>query len=127
MPDIPGPLDLDDLVTTAYTALDDALKHAGIAEEDGKLIPRRGPKPEVTDMEVLCLALLQEWLGYESDLAYYRWLESNTTMRSLFPRMLRRQKWVERRTLLTPVLQKLTLAFAAMTPPENESLPPFSS
>ena len=125
MPDTPGPLDLEDLVITTYAALDDALKHAGIIEQDGKLIPRRGPKPEVGDREVLCLALLQEWLGYESDLAYYQWLENNKTMLSLFPRMLRRQKWVERRTILTPLIQKLSDAFAEMTPPEKE-MPPFS-
>jgi hypothetical protein len=126
MPDTPGPLDLEDLVITAYAALDDALKHAGIAGENGKLIPRSGPRPEVTDQEILCLALLQEWLGYESDLAYYQWLENNKTMRSLFPRMLRRQKWAERRTLLTTLIQKLSAAFVEMTPSEDETLPPFS-
>ena len=126
MPDTRGPIDLEELVIITYAALDDALKHAGINEQDGKLLPRRGPKPEVGDREVLCLALLQEWLGYESDHAYYQWLESSKTMRSLFPRMLRRQKWIERRTLLTPLLQTLSAAFAEMTPPEKE-LPPFSS
>ncbi len=126
MPDTNGPDDLESLVITAYTALDDALAHAGIACHDGKLIPRRGPAPEVDDREILCLALLQEWLGYESDLSYYQWLESNKTMRSLFPRMLRRQKWVERRTLLAPLLQKLSAAFVELTPQELD-LPPFSS
>jgi hypothetical protein len=127
MPNASGPLDLEELVITTYAALDDALKHAGLVEEGGKLIPRRGPPPEVSDREVLCLALLQEWLGYESDLSFYQWMESNGIMLSLFPRMLRRQKWVERRTLLTPLIQKLSTAFMEMTPPEDESLPPFSS
>ena len=127
MPDTPGPQDLEDLVITTYAALDDALAHAGVAGKDGKLIPRRGPNPEVDDREVLCLALIQEWLGYDSDLSYYQWLEGNKTMSSLFPRLLSRQKWVDRRTLLTPILQKLSTAFMEMTPPEDESLPPFSS
>jgi hypothetical protein len=96
MPSAPGPLDLEDLVITAYAALDDALKHAGIEGKDGKLIPRRGPKPDFDDREVLCLAMLQEWLGYDSDLSYCQWLEGNKTMRSLFPKMISRQKWAER-------------------------------
>ena len=123
MPASQGPADLEDLVITTYAALDDALKHAGIAAKDGKLIPRRGPVPEVDDREVLCLALLQEWLGYDSDLSYYQWLENSKTMRSLFPRMLKRQKWVERRTLLAPLIQKLSVAFTEMTPPENDPSP----
>ena len=124
MPDPQGPADLEDLVVTAYAALDDAIKHAGVVCDKGKLVPRRGPPPEVDDREVLCLALLQEWLGYDSDLSWYQWLENNKTMRSLFPRMLTRQKWVERRTLLTPLLQKLSGAFMEMTPAED-GLPPF--
>ena len=126
MPDTPGPEDLEELVIATYAALDDAIRHAGIICDNGKLVPRRGPPPEVDDREILCLAMLQEWLGFESDLAWYQWLESNKTMRVLFPRMLRRQKWVERRTLLTPLIQKLSAAFVEMTPPEKD-LPPFSS
>jgi hypothetical protein len=121
-----GPLDLEDLVITAYAALDDALQHAGVTSEKGKLIPRSGPPPEVDDREILCLAMLQEWLGFESDLSWYQWLESNATMCALFPRRLRRQKWVERRTLLTPLIQQLAGAFAELTPSE-EGLPPFCS
>lgn len=126
MPDSHGPMNLEDLVITAYAALDDAIQHAGLVCQKGKLIPRSGPPPEVDDREILCLALLQEWLGFESDLSWHRWLENNKTMRSLFPRLLQRQKWVERRTLLTPILEKLSGAFLEMTPMEK-GLPPFSS
>ena len=126
MPDTPGPEDLEELVITTYAALDDAIQHVGITCDKGKLVPRRGPQPEVDDREILCLAMLQEWLGFETDLAWYQWLENNKTMRALFPRLLRRQKWVERRTLLTPLIQKLSAAFVEMTPPSKD-LPPFSS
>ena len=51
---------LEEIVIAVYSALDDALKHSNIVCQNGKLIPRRGPAPEVDDREILCLALLQE-------------------------------------------------------------------
>ena len=122
-----GPIDLEDLVITAYCALDDALKHAGVVNDKGKLIPRRGPPPEVDDREVLCLCLLQEWLGFESDLSFYEWFENNQVMCDFFPRRLSRQNWVDRRTLLTPLLERLAGAFAEMAGDDDEEEPPFSS
>ena len=67
-------LSLEEVVTATYCALDDALKHAGLVAVDGKLVGRRGPPPAVDDREVLCLAVLQEWLGFESDNEYHLWL-----------------------------------------------------
>lgn len=81
-----GSIDLEDLVITAYCALDDALKHAGVVNNKGKLFPRRGPPPEVDDREILCLCLLQEWLGFESDLSFYEWFENNKVMCDFFPK-----------------------------------------
>lgn len=120
-----GPIDLEDLVITAYCALDDALKHAGVINDKGKLIPRRGPSPDVDDREVLCLCLLQEWLGFDSDLSFYDWFENNQVMRDFFPRRLSRQNWADRRTLLTPLLERLATAFSEMG--DDEESPPFSS
>ncbi len=122
-----GPFDLEDLVITAYCALDDALKHAGVVNNKGKLIPRRGPPPEVDDREVLCLCLLQEWLGFESDLSFYGWFENNQVMREFFPRRLSRQNWVDRRTLLGPLVERLAGVFATMAGDDEEDEPPFSS
>lgn len=47
---MPAPvrLDLEDLVTAVYCALDDALAHAAIPCESGKLVGRRGPPPTWT-------------------------------------------------------------------------------
>jgi len=39
-------LDLEELVITVYSALDDALAEAGLVARDGKLVPRPGPAPE---------------------------------------------------------------------------------
>lgn len=122
-----GPIDLEDLVITAYCALDDALQNAGIVNNKGKLIPRPGPPPDVDDREVLCLCLLQEWLGFESDLSFYQWFEHNKTMCDFFPRRLSRQNWVDRRTLLSPLAERLAMVFAEMAGDDEEEAPPFSS
>jgi hypothetical protein len=120
----PTPVSLEDLVIAVYTALDDALAQAGIKAHNGKLIPRRGPAPEVDDREVLCLAILQELLGFESDHGFYQWVEANPTMQVLFPRRLSRPNWAERRALLTPLVQQLVPALCALG---GEAAPPFSS
>ena len=123
MPRTRETLDLEELVITLYAALDDALAEAGLAARNGKLVPRPGPAPEVDDREVLCLAVLQELLGFESDHGFYQWFESNAVLRHLFPRRLTRPNWADRRALLTPLLQRLSQAFCAL----DEESPPFSS
>jgi len=117
-------LSLEDIVTAVYAALDDALRQAKILCRNGKLIPRSGPPPEVDDREILCLALLEELFGFESDHFFYQWLETNPTMRQLFPRRLSRPNWADRRALLTPLIQCLSKTFVEM---DGETNPPFSS
>jgi hypothetical protein len=117
-------LTFEDAVIVLYCALDDALTEAGIKCCDGKLLPRRGPPPDFDDREVLCVAVLQEVLGFESDNSYFEWIANHPTIRALFPRLLTRQKFAERRALLTPLLQKLCGAFCALS---GEAAPPFSS
>ena len=117
-------LTLEEIVIAVYSALDDSLRQSGILCRDGKLIQRPGPPPEVDDREILCLAVLQELFGFESDHFFYQWLENNPTMKQLFPRRLSRPNWADRRAILTPLVQKLSKALVAMDGEEN---PPFSS
>ncbi len=114
MPDSAYPLELEDLVIALYAAIDDALASAGIAVENGQAIARRGPAPEVDDREVLCLSLLQEIVGFESDHSFHLWLNRHPLLTQLFPRRLTRQKFAERRALLTPILERLCRAFAEL-------------
>lgn len=118
------PLTLEDVVTSTYCALDDALVHAGVECHDGKLIPRPGCPPLVDDREILCLALLQELFGFESDNEYHLWLTANPTMNSLFPRFLSRPNFADRRALLTPLMERLCAAFCDLA---GEGDPPFAS
>ena len=124
MPTTDETLDFEELVITVYAALDDALAEAGLRAQAGKLVPRPGPAPEVDDREVLCLAVLQELLGFESDHGFYEWFKANAVLRQLFPRRLTRSNWADRRALLTPLLQGLSQAFCAL---DGEEAPPFSS
>jgi hypothetical protein len=124
MPAIREELDLEDVVICVYSALDDALREAKIECRDGKLVVRRGPAPEVDDREVLCLTMLQELLGFESDHAFYLWFETNEVMRGLFPRRLSRPNWADRRALLTPLMELLSSVFCALA---GDETPPFSS
>jgi hypothetical protein len=117
-------LDLEELVITVYAALDDALAETGVIVREGKLVQRPGPPPEVDDREVLCQAVLQELLDFESDHGFYRWLETHPVMRRLFPRRLSRPNWADRRALLTPLLERLSQAFCAL---DGQGAPPFSS
>jgi hypothetical protein len=123
MPQVCEDLDLEKLVICVYSALDDALREAGVSCVNGKLVPRRGPAPEVDDREVLCLAVLQELLWFESDHFFYLWFEANPVMRALFPRRLTRQNWADRRALLTPLMERLSSAFCTLA---GEGTPPFS-
>ncbi|MBE7463058.1 MAG: transposase [Planctomycetes bacterium] len=72
------------------------------------------------DREVLCLAVLQELLDFESDHHYQAWLHSDPLMR----RLLSRQNFANRRALQTPLLACLTQGFCAM---HADDQPPFSS
>jgi len=114
---------VEDTITAVYCALDDALNEAGIVAQNGKLTHRPGPPPELDDREVLCLAVLQELLDFESDNAYFHWLENKPLIRELFPHLIKRQKFAERRALLSGLLETLCGAFCNLA---GEGQPLFS-
>jgi len=114
----------EDAILILFCAIDDALNTVGIVERDGKLIERPGPRPALSDREVLCLSVLQEVLGYESDNSYFNWLHNSPLIRSLFPMLIPRQKFAERRALLTGLAYKLSDAFRHLA---GDGQPPFSS
>src|SRR6059058_2027870 len=101
-------LSVEDTILALYCAIDDALKFIGISARDGKLVERPGPPPELDDREVLCLSVLQEVLGFDSDNAYFKWLENSPLIRELFPKLIKRPKFAERRALLTDLADKLS-------------------
>lgn len=120
--DMPA-VSIEDTIIAVYCAVDDALHEAGIVARNGKLTDRPGPPPELDDREVLCLAVLQELLDYESDNAYFHWLENKPLIHALFPRLIKRQKFAERRALLSSLMETLCGAFCQLN---GESQPLFS-
>jgi hypothetical protein len=124
MPTAPTFVSLEDTVIALYAALDDALQEAGIVSKNGKLLARRGPPPDVDDREVLCLAVLQELRGVESDNKFCEWLQVNPVMRSLFPRQLNRQNFADRRAQLTPLMEAINERLCLLA---GEGAPPFLS
>ncbi len=114
---------IEDTITAVYCAIDDALNEAGIVAKNGKLTDRPGPAPELDDREVLCLSVLQELLDFESDNAYFHWLENKPLIRTLFPHLIKRQKFAERRALLSDLMELLCRAFCKLA---GEGQPLFS-
>lgn len=121
---VPAFLSLEETVIALYCALDEALRKFGLGQVKGKLVPRRGPAPDVDDLQVVCLSLLQELLGFESDNRFHRWLAVDPVITSLFPRRINRQNFADRRVLLTPVLERQLGAFCDIA---GEGRLPFSS
>jgi hypothetical protein len=67
--------------------------------------------------------VLQELLDFESDNAYFHWLENKPLIRALFPHLIKRQKFAERRALLSDLMAKLSSAFCHLA---GEGHPLFS-
>lgn len=114
---------VEDTITVVYCAIDDALSEAGIIAKNGKLTDRPGPAPQLDDREVLCLSVLQELLDFESDNAYFHWLENKPFIHELFPHLIKRQKFAERRALLSGLMETLCGAFCKLA---GEGQPLFS-
>ena len=62
-------LDLDTFLTALYTTVDDLYQE----RIKVKFPQRPGPKPALTDSEVLTLAFLAQWRPFPSERAYWRW------------------------------------------------------
>jgi hypothetical protein len=60
-------VDLDTLIVATYCLIADALPTV----LDGRSLRQRGPRPKVTDAEVLTLEVVGEFLGLDQDVAIY--------------------------------------------------------
>jgi hypothetical protein len=91
-------LDLDTFLTPLYTAVDD-LYAARLA---GVMAHRPGPKPVLSDSEVLTLAVRAEWGPWDSERAFDRVVRRR--LRPLFPRLVSYPEFNRRRRSLYPAL-----------------------
>jgi len=107
--------DLDTLLTALYVELTD------------RIIPslglgRRGPgkPPEVTDAELVCLAVAQVLLRYDDERHWLR--AAPTRVGHLFPRLLRQSEYNQRLKTLAPLMEAALRWLADHTPASAELL-----
>ena len=75
-------LDLDTFLTALYTTVDDLYQERFKV----KFPQRPGPKPALTDSEVLTLAFLAQWRPFPSERAYWRWAHAHLSTN--FPNLI---------------------------------------
>jgi hypothetical protein len=99
-------IDLDTFLTTVYCIVSD-LYQAHFAKHKPK---RRGKRPEVSDEEVLTLAIVAQWQDKRSERAFVR--EVVPQWQSYFPRQLSQSQFNRRMRDLAGVLSALGPALA---------------
>ncbi len=107
--------DLDTLLTALYVELTDRIiPSRGFA--------RRGPgkPPEVTDAELVCLAVAQVLLRYDDELHWLR--AAAKQVGHLFPRLLGQSEYNRRVKALTPLMETALRWLADHTPGSAEML-----
>ena len=99
------PIDLDTFLVALYTIVDDLSQQAAAVKA-----ARPGPRPTVSDSEVLTLALCAQWWG-RSERAFLRYVRHH--WRAYFPRVLSQSAYNRRCRALAERLVALIPAVAA--------------
>jgi len=99
--------DLDTLLTALYVLVDDHV----VAPRTG-----RGRRPELTDSELITLAVAQALLGFHSERRWVRHLHSDPQWRVMFPTLPGQSGYHKRLKTAYPLLRKTILALAAACP-----------
>jgi hypothetical protein len=107
--------DLDTLLTALYVELTDRIV-------PGRGFTRRGPggRPEVTDAELVCIAVAQVLLRFDDE---RHWLRAAPKLIGhLFPRLLRQSEYNDRLKNLAPLMEAALRWLASHTPATAELL-----
>lgn len=99
--------DLNTLLTALYVLIDDHV----VPPRTG-----RGRKPELTDGELICLAVAQVLLGYHRERRWVRHVRTDPQLRGMFPDMLTQSGYHKRLKAAEPLLCKAILTLAACCP-----------
>jgi hypothetical protein len=99
--------ELDTLLTALYVFVDDRV-----------VLPRtgRGRRPELTDSELICLAVAQVLLRFDGERRWIRHIHSAPQWRSMFPRLPKQSGYNKRLRTAYPLVCKTILALAACCP-----------
>jgi Transposase DDE domain len=99
--------DLNTLLTALYVLVDDHV----VPPRTG-----RGRRPELTDSELICLAVAQVLLGYHRERRWVRHVRTNPQLLGMFPAMLTQSAYHKRLKTAQPLLGKAILVLAACSP-----------
>lgn len=120
MPLPPPCLDRDTFLIAVYCVVDDLVGSRGAAQH----ARRRGPRPRLSESEVLTLALLAQWWPDNSEQGF--WTYAKAHLRPYFPHLLERSALNRRIRGLAPVLASLGPRVAARASQElGLPLPPY--
>ena len=99
--------DLNTLLTSLYVLVDDHV-----------VVPRsgRGRRPELTDSELICLAVAQVLLGFHRERRWVRHVRSDAELRAMFPAMLTQSGYHRRLKAAEPLLRKAIVVLAIHCP-----------
>ncbi len=109
--------DLDTLATALYVTIDDDLKN------HPEWVPERpavGIAPELSDPELLTLAVLQALLGYTSEARFIRYAKTHLT--DLFPYLPKRPGYNKRLRAAATMMRHVTAALARRCPSYNDDI-----
>jgi hypothetical protein len=99
--------ELNTLLTALYVFVDDHLVTARVG---------RGRRPELSDAELVTLAVAQVLLGFNSERRWVRHLHSDPAWQAMFPCLPRQPGYHKRLKAARPLLCRAILALAAACP-----------
>src|ERR1700761_8294048 len=99
--------DLDTLLTALYVLVSDHI----VPPRTG-----RGPRPDLTDSELICLAVAQALLGYPNERRWVRHVHASPELLGMFPDMLSQSGYHRRLKAAQPLLCKTIIFLATCCP-----------
>jgi hypothetical protein len=99
--------ELNTLLTALYVLIDDHVVPARTG---------RGHRPELTDSELICLAVAQVILGYHTERRWVRHVHATPELLGMFPAMLSQSGYHRRLKTAQPLLCKAIMTLAAGSP-----------
>jgi hypothetical protein len=99
--------DLNTLLTALYVLIDDHV----VPPRTG-----RGHRPDLTDSELICLAVAQVILGYHKERRWVRHVHADPELLGMFPDMLTQSGYHRRLKTAQPLLCKTIMTLAMCSP-----------
>lgn len=103
-------LDKATVLTTIYTIVDETMEASPVIQQ---ALVRPGPEPQLSDAEVVTIALYQELVGEPREDHFFRLYADG--LRGFFPQLNERSRYNRRKRELGTVIQALRLSLAVVS------------